>query len=106
MEALTFRALLYRYWFYDWLFRDASRGTLLERSSALRYNRQQARWLPTYLRRMTVLGLICYAMAAFIEVALDAPRMSAPFYVTTALTVPYNVVTGVCWWVLTQRQGG
>lgn len=104
--ALPFRALLYRYFFYGWLFRDASRGNLWEQSASLRHNRQQARWLPTYLRRMTVLGVLMYAAGSFVELVLACPAASAVFYVATVLTVPYDVVTGVCWWFLTQRQPG
>jgi hypothetical protein len=104
MNELPFHALLYRCFFYDFLFRDASRGSAWERAAALRHNRQQARWLPTYMRRMTVLGLLMYGVATFIEVVLQSPGVSAVFYVSTVMTVPYDVVTGVCWWWLVYRQ--
>ena len=51
-----FGTLLYRYWFFGWIFRDAARGTPFERAAALRHNAERARWLPTYMRRWAVLG--------------------------------------------------
>ena len=39
-----------RYFFYAWMFRDASAGSELERAAALRHNRNLSKWLPTYLR--------------------------------------------------------
>jgi len=97
MDALPFRSLLYRYFFYGWLFRDAGRGNVLERAASLRHNRQQARWLPLYLRRMLVVGALLLSVAAISEIALGWPLASAWFYVASVMTVPYDVVTGVCW---------
>lgn len=92
---LPFRQVLYRYWFFGWLFRDVNRPNLLERAAAWRHNRQQARWLPTYLRRWAVLTLLSYGLAALIEHGVGAPVLSAVFYVQAALGVTFNVVTSV-----------
>ena len=106
MDTLPFRSLLYRYFFYGWLFRDASRGDVLERAASMRHNREQARWLPLYLRRMLVLGAMLQSVAAFIELVLGWPLASASFYLATVMTVPYDIVTGVCWVFLTHRAPG
>ena len=106
MDTLPFRSLLYRYFFYGWLFRDASRGNVLERAASMRHNREQARWLPLYLRRMLVVGALLLSVAAFIEQVLGWPLASASFYLATVMTVPYDIVTGVCWVFLTQRPPG
>lgn len=90
-------SLWYRYFFYSWLFRDASCGTLWERSAAWRHNRVQARWLPRYMKRWAVLGLMLFGFAAYIEQILGCPVLSAFFYVPSALALPYNAVTAVCW---------
>jgi len=95
--TIPFRSLLYRYLFYGWLFRDACRGNLFERSAAMRHNRGQARWLPTYMRRWLVIGLLLLALALFSEAVLISPVLSAFFYVPGLLSLPYNVVTAVCW---------
>ena len=84
---MPFSTLLYRYFFYDWLFRDASRGTLLERAAALRHNVEQARWLPLYLKRWGVLTLLFYGAGWLTEAAAGLVVMSAAFYVPACLAV-------------------
>jgi hypothetical protein len=96
METGSFAQLLYRYWFYGWLFRDANRGNLLERAAAVRYNRTHSRWLPTYLRRWTVLGVLCYLIGWAIEVHAPGPLMLC-FFLLFAFTVPVNAVTLAAW---------
>ncbi len=51
MQELAFRTLLYRFFFFGWLFKDASRGDLFERAAAWRFNQSRAHWLPTHMRR-------------------------------------------------------
>ena len=51
MQDIAFRTLLYRYFFFGWLFKDASRGNVIERAAAWRHNKERAHWLLTYLRR-------------------------------------------------------
>ena len=93
----TSRSLLYRYFFFDWLFRDVSRGNALERAAAWRHNKAQAQWLPTYMRRWVVCGVLLYALGGFAELVLGAPLLSALFYVPSALSVPINAVAAVAW---------
>lgn len=102
---LTFRALLYRYFFYGWLFRDVSRGNRLEKAAAFRHNCEQARWLPTYMRRWLVLGFLLFCIAAFCELVLGKSELSALFYVPSVLSMPYNVITAVCWFGLVCKWG-
>ena len=99
------RTLLYRYFFFAWLFRDASRGNLFERAAAWRHNRAQSRWLPTYLRRWLVLGALLYALGAFVELALAAPLFSALFYVGGVISLPVDAVIGIAWWMLNKLPG-
>lgn len=93
----TFGGLLYRYFFFDWLFRDVNRGTVFERAAAWRHNKSQAQWLPTYMRRWLWCGLGFYLLGSAVEQGLGAPGLSALFYVPGALSVPVNVVIGVLW---------
>jgi len=97
VQALAFRTLLYRYFFFSWLFRDVSRGSLLERAAAWRHNQEQAQWLPTYMRRWMWCGAMLYGVGGFVELILNAPGMSALFYVPGALSLPVNAVIGVVW---------
>lgn len=99
---LPLRTLLYRYFFYGWLFKDAFRGNAWERSAAWRHNREQARWLPTYMRRWSLLMVLLFLAALLVEVALMAPMLSAWLYVPSILAVPFNAVTAVCWLFLTR----
>ncbi len=94
---MDFRILLYRYFFFGWLFRDVNRGNLFERAAAWRHNQAQARWLPTYLRRWVVFGLVSYAAGTFVEGFIGAPLASALLYVPGALSVPVNAVIVVVW---------
>lgn len=105
MSPPPLTTLCYRYLFYGWLFRDAARGSFFERAAALRHNRAQAVWLPTYMRRWSVLALLLFAVALFIELALAAPVLSACFYVASCLTLPYHFVTAVCWAFLRRVEG-
>lgn len=91
------RSLLYKYFFYDWLFHDASRGNHFEQAAAFRHNREQARWLPKYMWRWLILGGLLFCVAAFCETVLNAPQLSAVFYVPSAITMPVNAITAVCW---------
>jgi hypothetical protein len=94
---MTFRTLLYRYFFFGWLFKDVNRGNVFERSAAWRHNQAQARWLPTYLRRWLWCGVVFYALGGVAEWLLDAPGVSVLFYVPSALSVPINAVIGAAW---------
>lgn len=94
---MPFSTLLYRYFFYGWLFRDAGHGALWQRTAAWRHNREQARWLPTYMRRWLILGAVLFALAWFVESGLGCPVLSAFFYVPSVLSLPFNAVTALCW---------
>jgi len=93
----SLRTLLYRYFFFGWLFRDVNRGSPFERSAAWRHNRAQAQWLPTYMRRWVILGVLWYGLGCLVEMGLGAPTLSALFYVPSALSVPVNAMIGVVW---------
>jgi predicted metal-binding membrane protein len=94
---MSFRQLLYRYFFFNWLFRDVSRGNQFERAAAWRHNQEQARWLPTYMKRWLVFGLLFYGLGALIEVGLSSPALSSLLYVPSVLSVPVNAVIVAAW---------
>ncbi len=105
MEDLAFRTLLYRYFFFAWLFKDASEGNMRQRAAAWRYNQQQARWLLTYMRRWLWCGVVLYGIGSFVEMMLDSPGLSAVFYVPGALSVPVNAVIAAAWVALKALPG-
>jgi hypothetical protein len=93
----SFGTLLYRYWFFDWLFKDASLGNVFERAAAWRHNCEQAHWLLTYIRRWVWCGLVLYAFGGYSELLLGLTQLSAFFYVLASLTLPINAVIGAAW---------
>jgi hypothetical protein len=97
MQDPAFRTLLYRYFFFAWLFKDVNRGTVFERAAALRYNREHAHWLLTYMRRWLWCGLVLYALGGLLELGLNAPALSIVFYIPGALSVSVNAVIGAAW---------
>lgn len=92
MADCPFRVLLYRYFFFGWLFKDVSKGNVFERSAAWRHNRSQARWLTTYLRRWLFMSCMLYGFGALSEML--APLLSAFFFVPMAVSVSINAVIG------------
>jgi hypothetical protein len=94
---MTFGTLLYRYFFFGWLFKDVNTGNVFERAAAWRHNRDQARWLPTYMRRWLGCGILFYGLGSIAEWTLNAPGVSVLFYVPGALSVPVNAVIGAAW---------
>jgi hypothetical protein len=93
---LPFRVLLYRYLFFGWLFEDMSRPrNLFERAAAWRRNREQSRWLPLYMLRYVVAGIILGGLGFVVESL--SPVLSAFLYVPGSMTVPMFAVAGVAW---------
>ena len=91
------QSIWYRYFFYDWLFKNCAVGNRFELYSAWRHNKENAKWLPRYMKRWMIFGLIFFGLAAFIESQLLLPVLSAFFYIPSVLTIPYNTVTLVSW---------
>jgi hypothetical protein len=92
-----FCTLLYRYFFFGWLFKDVGQGDMFERAAAVRHNREQARWLPTYLMRWLWWGLAFYALGGVAELILGAVTLSTLLYATGALSVPFTVAIAAAW---------
>ena len=97
MHELTFPTLLYRYFFFGWMFRDVNQGNLLERSAAWRHNQAHAHWLLTYMRRWLWCAVLFYGLGGIVEVLIGAPAVSALFYVPSALSVSLNAVIAAAW---------
>jgi hypothetical protein len=92
--------LCHHFFFYGWLFRDASVGTFSERAAALAHNKEQSRSLPTYLRRWLLLASLLLAMAAFCEDVLTSATLSASFCVLATVAIAFNTITAACWALL------
>lgn len=97
MQESSFCSLLYRYFFFGWLFKDAGSDDVFQRAAAVRHNREQARWLPIYMMRWFWWGLAFWALGSVSELMLEAAALSTIFYAVGALSVPFNVAIAAAW---------
>lgn len=90
-------SILYRYFFFSWLFRDVNCGSLYERAAAWRHNQAQSRWLPTYLWRWSVLSGLLFAAGGIATQAPAGLWIGVPFYVLFSISIPISSVIVVAW---------
>ena len=90
------QSVLYRYWFFGWLFHDVNRGSLPERIAAWRHNRAHARWLPTYLRRWMALGALSFWVGCGFE-PVAPPLLQMALYLPGAISVSVSTVALAAW---------
>jgi len=99
---IPFRTLLYRFMFFDWLFRDVSAArNRIERHAALQHNKYMSRYLPIYLRRWTVMATFDFMLGFVFERMLQATMLSAYFFTWSCASVAGIVVIAVAWLLLT-----
>jgi len=89
--------LLYRYFFFEWLFRDASSGSPLERAAAWRFNREMRCHLPTYLRRWAIVVVLSYVLGAWFDRVLLLDYAGTFFYCVSSLSVAMSVLIMRAW---------
>ncbi len=96
------RSLLYRYWFWGWLFRDVTRGTLLVRHAAWRHNVAQRHHLQVYMRRwLACVGAM--AVAARILELMSGPSVAAATFYTASVLASCVLTVTVAGWALLAR---
>lgn len=95
--------LVYRYWFWGWLFLDANTGDLLRRAAAWRHNVRQRAHLPVYMRRWLAALVVSTAVAIGIETLLEARIAAAVFYTGAVLCSVVQVIAGIAWAFLRER---
>ena len=105
MQETGFCTLLYRYFFFNWLFKDVGQGDVFERAAAQRHNREQARWLPTYMLRWLWWGLVFYSLGSIADLMLGAPSLATICYAAGGLAVPIGVAIAAAWIGLRGLQG-
>lgn len=97
-DAAPFGQTLYRFLFFDWLFRDVSRARdLFERHAAREHNRRMSRYLPVYMRRWSVLATVDFALGFLFERVMSATVLSALFFTGSCVTVTGILVMTVTW---------
>ena len=95
--------LLYRYWFWGWLFLDVNTGDLLRRAAAWRHNVQQRAHLPVYIRRWLAAMVVTAALATAIETLAGARIPAAVFYTGSVLCSVVQMFAGIAWAFLRPR---
>jgi hypothetical protein len=104
VPELPFRTLLYRYFFFSWLFKDVNAsGDLFERAAAMRHNRRMAGWLPKYMLRWLWWGLFFYGLAGVAELIFEAAGGARLLYAASAICLSFSVPVVIAWVHLTQR---
>ena len=92
------QSLLYRYWFWEWLFIDlAGVRDAYQRAAAWRHNLAQRRHLPVYMRRWLVVTAANLGVAAVLEKALAWMLSAALFYTNGCIAICVLLVTFVGW---------
>ncbi|SHM78106.1 hypothetical protein SAMN05192549_102485 [Duganella sacchari] len=100
--AIPFRTLLYRFIFFDWLFRDVNAArNRFERHAALQHNKYMSRYLPVYLRRWSMLATFDFGLGFLFERGLQATMLSACFFTWSCMTLAGMAVIVVAWVFLT-----
>lgn len=97
MQTKNTPSVLYRYFFFGWLFHDVARGNLFERNAAWRHNQAQSHWLPTYLRRWVVLSGSLFAAGGLSALLFEGHWICIPFYVLFSVAIPVCSVIVVAW---------
>jgi hypothetical protein len=99
--ALPFSRLLYRFLFFDWLFRDVGAArTLFERHAARQHNRRMSRFLAVYLRRWSFFTVFDFALGVLFEKVLQAGLLSAWCFTWSCVTFTGVIVITVAWIML------
>ena len=102
----SLHSLLYRYWFWEWLFVDLARvRDVYQRAAAWKHNVAQRRHLPVYMRRWLVVTAANLGVAAVLEKALSWMLSAALFYTNSCIAVCVVFVTFVGWLFLGHAQG-
>lgn len=101
---VRFSTLLYRYFFFGWMFRDldSCQDNLFQRAAAERHNRRQAAWLPTYMLRWLTVGVLLYGLAGALEMAFGECTSATCLYGACMLCVSGAVAIGVAWLGITR----
>jgi hypothetical protein len=98
-------SLLYRYWFWGWLFADATQRDLLQRAAALRHNIAQRVHLPCYMHRWSVCTMIWLSIGFALERGICHPWTIASAYTGAVLALLVLIVAATGWLLLATHEG-
>jgi hypothetical protein len=97
-KEASFGQTLYRFLFFDWLFRDVNAARdLYERHAVRQHNQRMSRYLPLYMRRWSVLAACDFTLGVLFERVMQATVLSAWFFTWSCVTVTGIVIITVMW---------
>lgn len=97
----SFLALLYRFFFFDWLFADISQAKgLLERHAAWAHNIEMRKYLPAYLRRWGVLAAAAFLTGGLCDRVFEAQLAATCCYTGFSVTLGVMAVIVAAWLML------
>ncbi|MBI5277177.1 MAG: hypothetical protein HY854_12010 [Burkholderiales bacterium] len=104
MNPPSLPTLLYRYFFFGWLFRELPpNATPFERGLVLHHNRRQAVWLPKYIMRWLWCGLLLYGLAGMAELGFGSIAPVQLAYAASAACMSIAIMIATAWVGLMHR---
>jgi hypothetical protein len=99
VDPLPFSHLLYRYFFFQWLFRPplGADSSLFERKAVERHNRRQAAWLPVYMLRWFACAGIFYLLGQFMHLAQGLPLLQQLCFLLSAVCAAFACSIATAW---------
>ncbi|HWZ47859.1 MAG TPA: hypothetical protein VNX00_06530 [Herbaspirillum sp.] len=102
---IKFATLLYRFFFFDWLFVDMIKAkNPFERHAAWQHNRKMRRYLPLYFRRWLVLAVFNFGLGGVFERLWDIKLVAAGFFTGSCITITGMLLMTVLWIFLAKRE--
>lgn len=96
MANLT-HSIYFRYWFFQWLFKDVNVRELYQRAAAVRHNVANRHYLLTYLRRWFVLTVGMFGLGVGLE---QAGTLACVFFYTVAALSACSITKIIAAYVL------
>lgn len=94
-------SLLYRYWFWGWLFTDASQRDRMRRAEAVRHNVAQRIHLLCYMRRWMLCSFALLWTGIRLQESMSPPWSVASVNTSGALALVVLLVATAEWLLLT-----
>jgi hypothetical protein len=98
------KTIYYRYFFPDWMFKDANKGTMFERSAAMRHNVSMRRFLLIYIWRWLTITLMGFGVGAFCEKVLHVITLRDTFFTASSCAVAIVVFIWGMWLLLGKEE--
>jgi hypothetical protein len=97
------RRLLYRYWFWGWLFHDASHIGHSDCAAAREHNVRQRAHLPVYMRRWATGVVALLAVGHTLELCAAPAALTAACFVGASVGAVIVTVAAAGWALLSSR---